>query len=312
MLTVDSLEADFYTSEHANTADGLRRVRRDRDREGALRQRAAACPRGGGVGDAGEERVSRDDEPRDQDADERGDRHDRPPARHRPDGRAARVRRRRAVERRSAAPRHRRHPGLLEDRGRPARAGAGAVRSPRVRRGRARHRRAARLGEEHRDRVPRRRGGAGGNRGRRHPAAPGLAQPALERGQVHRGGRGRRPRRRRARRPELASPRAGRPRHRDRDPAGPDGPAVRLLQPGRRLDDAPLRRHRARTRDLAASRRADGRDDVGRERGGRGIDLSRGADRPGGRRAGTDRATRRAVAVARQARAGRRRQRDEP
>ena len=67
----------------------------------------------------------------------------------------------------------------------------------------------------------------------------------------------------RARRLELPSPRAGRPRHRDRDPAGSDGQAVRLLQPGRRLDDAPLRWHGARTRDLVASRRADGRDDVG-------------------------------------------------
>ena len=103
--------------------------------------------------------------------------------------------------------------------------------------------------------------------------------------------------------PSSQSPRVGRPRHRDRDPAGPDGQAVRLVQPGRRVDDAPLRWHGPRTRYLKASRRAHGRDDVGGERGGHRIDLSCGADRPGGGSPGTDRATRGAVAVARQARA---------
>jgi GAF domain-containing protein len=49
------------------------------------RDRAAACPPGGRGGDAGEERLPRDDEPRDPDADERRDRHDRPTARHRAD-----------------------------------------------------------------------------------------------------------------------------------------------------------------------------------------------------------------------------------
>ena len=63
-----------------------------------------------------------------------------------------------------------------------------AVRPPRVRRGRARHRRAARGGEGRRARLPRRRGRAGGDRRRRDPAAPGAAQPALQRGQVHREG----------------------------------------------------------------------------------------------------------------------------
>ena len=55
-----------------------------------------------------------------------------------------------------------------------------------------------------------------------------------------------------------------RPRHGHRDPEGSDGPAVRVVQPGRRIDLAPLRRHRARPRDLEAHRRADGRHDVGR------------------------------------------------
>ena len=50
------------------------------------RDRAPARAAGGRGGDAGEERLPRDDEPRDQDADERRDRHDRPPARHRAHG----------------------------------------------------------------------------------------------------------------------------------------------------------------------------------------------------------------------------------
>ena len=45
------------------------------------------------------------------------------------------------------------------------------------------------------------------------------------------------------------------------------------------LDDAPLRRHRARARDLEAPRRADGRDDLGRERAGQGLDLPHRAAR---------------------------------
>ena len=38
MLTLDSFEVDFYTAEHADVARGLRRVRRDGDRQGAVRQ----------------------------------------------------------------------------------------------------------------------------------------------------------------------------------------------------------------------------------------------------------------------------------
>ena len=43
----------------------------------------------------------------------------------------------------------------------------------------------------------------------------------------------------------LLPGRARRARHRDRDPPGPDGPALHLVQPGRCIDDAPLRRARA-------------------------------------------------------------------
>ena len=55
--------------------------------------------------------------------------------------------------------------------------------------------------------------------------------------------------------------RARGPRHRDRHPAGPDGSPVHVVQPGRRIDDATLRRNGARARDLEAPRRTDGRDD---------------------------------------------------
>ena len=80
-----------------------------------------------------------------------------------------------------------------------------------------------------------------------------------------------------------------RPRHRHRHPRGPHGPAVRVVQPGRRLDHAPLRRHRARPRDLQAHRRADGRHDVGGERGGHGVDLPHRAHRRRGEVPGADR-----------------------
>ena len=119
-------------------------------------------------------------------------------------------------------------------------------------------------------------------------------------------------RRRRADRDGLLPARARRPRHRDRDPAGPDGRAVRVVQPGRRLDHAPLRRHRARARDLEAARRADGRDDAGRERGRQGLDLPDRARRQGGGGAGADRRPGRAAAARGQADPRRRRQRDEP
>ena len=68
-------------------------------------------------------------------------------------------------------------------------------------------------------------------------------------------------------------------RHRDRDRAGPDGQALHVVQPGGRLDDAPFRRDRARPRHLQAPRRADGRDDLGRERAGQRLDLPHRARR---------------------------------
>ena len=57
-----------------------------------------------------------------------------------------------------------------------------------------------------------------------------------------------------------------RPRHGDRHPRGPHGSPVRVVQPGGSLDDPTLRRDRPGAGDQQAARRADGRDDVGRER----------------------------------------------
>ena len=67
-------------------------------------------------------------------------------------------------------------------------------------------------------------------------------------------------------------PRRGcRQRHRDRP--GELAAHVRAVHPGRRLDDPPLRRHRAGTRDLARAHRADGRHDQRRKPGRRGQHL---------------------------------------
>ena len=89
---------------------------RDRARAGQGRRRG---------GQPGQERVPRQHEPRDPHADERRHRHDRPAARHaaRPPS-SANSPRRRAASRRRAAGHHQRHPRLLQDRGRQARARA--------------------------------------------------------------------------------------------------------------------------------------------------------------------------------------------
>ena len=65
-----------------------------------------------------------------------------------------------------------------------------------------------------------------------------------------------------------------RQRHRHRHPAGQAGADLPGIHAGRQLDDAPLRRDRPRPRDRAAARRADGRPDVGRERGRQGQHVS--------------------------------------
>ena len=110
----------------------------------------------------------------------------------------------------------------------------------------------------------------------------------------------------------VAPPAHRRQRHGHRHPAGPDGPPVRVVQPGGHVDDPTLRRHRARAGDLPPARRPDGRHDARRERGGEGLDLPHRARRAGGRGAEAVRRRRIAAAARRQARARRGRQRDEP
>ena len=87
---------------------------------------------------------------------------------------------------RGAAGDHQRHPRLLEDRGRQARARARRVRPAHAGRGRGRAARAARRRQGHRaaDAHRRRRAGAAGRRP--DAPAPGADQPAVQRGQVHR------------------------------------------------------------------------------------------------------------------------------
>ena len=63
------------------------------------------------------------------------------------------------------------------------------------------------------------------------------------------------------------------PRHRDRHPARPAGPPVPVVQPGRRLDDAPLRRHGPGPGHQPATHRADGRPHRRHERGGAGSEF---------------------------------------
>ena len=74
-------------------------------------------------------------------------------------------------------------------------------------------------------------------------------------------------------------------RHRHRHPARPARPPVPVVQPGRRLHHAPLRRHRARAGHQQAPERADGRQDVGGERGRRRAATSTSPSAAAGREA---------------------------
>ena len=82
-----------------DAAQDLRRPGGDRDPERAAVQGGAGSARRRRGRERGEERVPRDDEPRDPHADERGDRHERPAARHAAQRRAARLRRARSATR---------------------------------------------------------------------------------------------------------------------------------------------------------------------------------------------------------------------
>ena len=118
---------------------------------------------------------------------------------------------------------------------------------------------------------------------RRVPAEAGPLQPPLERRQVHGGGdggaggeAGAPPGRRRPRLPRR------RHRHRHERRAAREG--LHAVRPGRRVADAPLRRHGPRPRPLAAPLPPHGGRHLGDERGGGGDDLRRRASRRGPRR----------------------------
>ena len=109
---------DVYGAGDRPAAD-LRRPGRDRDPERAPLQGGAGSARRCRSRQRGQELVPRHDEPRDPHADERGDRHERPAARHEARHRAARLCVHHPRFGRRAADHHQRHPRLLEDRSRP-------------------------------------------------------------------------------------------------------------------------------------------------------------------------------------------------
>src|SRR5947199_13952 len=135
----------------------------------------------------------------------------------------------------SAVHDHQRHPRLLEDRGRPARARAGAVRAARDAGRNGQDARAAQLRQGARAEL-RDPGGRAGRPDRRHrPARPDPPQPGRQRDQVHRAGRGLRARRRRgghARHGDLARGHRG---HRHRHSRRQEPRHLRRLRAGRRL-----------------------------------------------------------------------------
>ena len=155
----------------------------------------------------------------------------------------------------------------------------------------------------------------GGDQRRPDAAAPDPPEPARQRGEVHRERRGRADGDERAGRGGSRRPHLRRARHRHR-PHGrrPVAPFPVVLA-GRLEHDAQVRRHRPRPGHQPAPGRADGRAHVGRERRAgprRGVLVH---DRGAGRGAADEpapRLRRRPAGAAGQARADRRRQRDQP
>ena len=155
---------------------------------------------------------------------------------------------------RGAADDHQRHPRLLEDRGGQARARSDRLRPARGDRAGVRDARRARAREGPRARGGDRSRGAGAGARRLRAAAPGAHQPRRERDQVHRRGRGRGAGERHAASDGAALVRVEVSRHRHRHRARGARAALRALRPGRRLDDAQVRRDGPRPRDLQAAR----------------------------------------------------------
>ena len=261
--------SDPFSEQDLNFLVGLSQQAAIAIENARLFREARGGARGRRAGERREERVPRGDEPRDPHADERDHRDERPAAGDVARRRAAGLRRHDREQRRGAARDHQRHPRLLEDRGRPHGARAGAVRSAGVHRV-GRRPRSARVAakkglEVAYDIEP---GTPETAVGDVEPPPADPAEPVEQRGEVHRG-RARSSRRRATDRVRAAGHDRvppHRPRHRDRHPAGPRRPAVPVVQPGGRVDEPAVRRHRAGARDQQAPRRADGRHGMGRER----------------------------------------------
>ena len=218
----------------------------------------------GRAGQPGQVHVPRGDEPRDPHADERHHRDERADAGYATRRGTARLRRDDPDVRRRAAADHQRHPRLLEDRGRKGRTRASAVRLRHEHRGCARRRCAPGGLEAPRARLRHRGWLAEDDRRRPGPPPADRHQPPVERHQVHRVRRGGADRLgpadpgRSWRRRPLGFHRGG-ARYRDRDPAGPHLAALPVVQPGRRVDLAAVRRNGPRTRDQPPSGRAHAR-----------------------------------------------------
>ena len=165
----------------------------------------------------------------------------------------------------------RRHPRLLEDRGRARGARTGALRHRRHRQG-SRHaarRAGAREGPPHRRARGRRHADAPGDRSR--ASAPGAVQPRRQCDQVHRDRLGGRDRGTRGRAGDARHAARDRGRHGDRYPRRDAAPAVREVHAGRCLDDAAVRWHGPGPGDLEGTRRESRRDDRRVEHGRRGV-----------------------------------------
>ena len=251
------------SSRRVDPQRGPPRVARERGRATA----ALRCRRGG---EPRQERVPRQHEPRDPHADERRHRHDRAGAADRAQRRAARVPRRWRASRptrcspssttSSTSPRSRRASSSWR-RSTSTCARRWSARCEPLGAARRREGRSSSICQ-HRRRACRRHAGR-----RRGAPAPGARQPGRQRHQVHRArrGRGRASTAERADATEVVLHFAVRDTGIGIPPEKQEL-HLRGVRPGRRLDDAPVRRHRPRPRHLVAARRADGRAHLGRER----------------------------------------------